>query len=156
MIIETERLKIYPADKRRMEALITSESDDELRAAYSEMLGNCLKYPDKWEWYAMCVIELHDGKHIGGLCFKGLSLDGAAEIGYGILEEYQNRGYGTEAVKAISCWAFKKPNLNAIEAETDPYNAASIRVLDKCGFIANGKFGEEGPRFVLDRNVSEG
>ncbi len=156
MIIETERLRIYPADKSRMDALISSEPDDELRAAYSEMLGNCLKYPDKWEWYAMWVIELHDGTHIGGLCFKGINTYGAAEIGYGISEEYQNRGYGTEAVKAISGWAFKNPNLNAIEAETDPDNAASIRALEKCGFIANGKFGEEGLRFVLDRNVSEG
>ena len=151
MIIETERLRIYPADKNRMDALISSEPDDELRTAYSEMLENCLKYPDKWEWYAMWVIELHDGTYIGGLCFKGLSSDGVAEIGYGILEEYQNRGYGTEAVKAISGWAFKNPNLNAIEAETDPDNKASIRVLEKSGFITNGKFGEEGPRYVLDK-----
>ena len=156
MIIETERLRIYPADKSRMEALISSEPDYELRAAYSEMLGNCLKYPEKWEWFTMWVIELHDGTHIGGLCFKGLSSDGAAEIGYGISEEYQNRGYGTEAVKSISCLAFKNPNLTYIEAEADPDNSASIRLLEKCGFITNGKFGEEGLRFVLDRNMIGG
>ena len=137
-----------------MESLISTEPVDELRAAYSEMLGNCLKYPDKWEWFTMWVIELHDGTHIGGLCFKGIDTDGVAEIGYGISEEYQSKGYATEAVKAISDWAFKNPNLNAIEAEADPDNIASIRVLEKCGFIANGKFGKEKGFFALTNKLT--
>jgi ribosomal-protein-alanine N-acetyltransferase len=41
--------------------------------------------------------------------------------------------------------------MTAIEAETAPENIASKRVLEKCGFIANGKIGEEGPRFTLNR-----
>ena len=139
-----------------MESLISTEPVDELRAAYSEMLENCLKYPDKWEWFTMWVIELHDGTHIGGLCFKGIDNDGVAEIGYGISEEYQSKGYATEAVRAVSGWAFKNPDLTRIESEAEPDNIASIRVLEKCGFAANGKLGEEGARFVLDRNVSEG
>ena len=38
-----------------------------------------------------------------------------------------------------------------IEAETDVDNIISQKVLSKCGFIANGVIGEEGPRFVLTR-----
>ena len=155
-MIETERLKIYPASKTQMEALISSEHDGELRAAYSEMLGNCLKYPENWEWYTMWVIELHDGTNIGGLCFKGLNADGVAEIGYGISEEYQCRGYAAEAVKGVCSWAFRNPDVKSVEAETDAENGASIRVLEKNGFIADGKFGDEGPRFVLDRNMIGG
>jgi len=134
-----------------MEAAIASERDDELKKAYSEMLGYSLNHPDQWEWYAMWMIELKDGTHVGDLCFKGLELNGVAEIGYGILEEYQGCGYATEAVQAVVDWAFQHPYVTALEAETAPENTASKRVLEKCGFIANGKIGEEGPRFTLNR-----
>ncbi|MBR0237560.1 MAG: GNAT family N-acetyltransferase [Thermoguttaceae bacterium] len=137
-----------------MEAIISSETNAELIAAYSEMLDGCLNNPDQWEWYAIWVIELRDGTHIGDLCFKGLDSSGVAEIGYGILEEYQGQGYATEAVEAALRWAFQNPNVTVIEAETDDDNAASKRVLEKCGFVANGIMGKEGPRYTLKRGVS--
>ena len=86
---------------------------------------------------------------IGELCFKGLSTDGIAEIGYGISEEYQNNGYATEAVKAVLEWAFSHPKVSSVEAETDSDNTASKRVLEKCGFAMNGIIGEEGPRWAI-------
>ena len=134
-----------------MEAAIASESDAELKKAYSEMLGYSLKHPDQWEWFAMWMIELKDGTHIGDFCFKGLEPNGVAEIGYGILEEYQGQGYATEAVRAVVDWAFQHPDVTVIEAETTSDNTSSKRVLEKCGFIANGKIGEEGPRYILNR-----
>ena len=70
-----------------------------------------------------------------------------AEIGYGILEEYQSQGYATEAVGAAANWALKQSNVTRVEAETEPDNRASQRVLEKCGFLPSGTFGEEGPRF---------
>ena len=138
-----------------MEAIISSETNAELKAAYSEMLDGCLNNPDQWDWYAIWIIELRNGTHIGDLCFKGLDSNGVAEIGYGILEEYQGQGYATEAVKAALSWAFQNPNVTAIEAETDADNAASKRVLEKCGFIANGIIGKEGPRYALKRGNRE-
>ncbi len=150
-MIETNRLKIYAATQEIMEQFIESQTVDELKIAYTEMLNGCLNNPDQWEWYAIWMIELKDGTHIGELCFKGLDSDGIAEIGYGISEEYQNNGYATEAVKALIQWAFNAPQVIAIEAETESENTASIRVLEKCGFKLNGKIGEEGPRYTIIR-----
>ena len=150
-MIETNRLKIYAATQEIMEQFIESQTVDELKIAYTEMLNGCLNNPDQWEWYAIWMIELKDGTHIGELCFKGLDSDGIAEIGYGISEEYQNNGYATEAVKALIQWAFNAPQVIAIEAETESENTASIRVLEKCSFKLNGKIGEEGPRYTIIR-----
>lgn len=136
-----------------MESIISSETNAELKAAYSEMLNGCLQNPDQWEWHAIWIIELNDGTHIGDLCFKGLDSNGVTEIGYGILEKYQGQGYATEAVRAALRWAFQNPNVTAIEAETEDDNAASKRVLEKCGFIANGIIGKEGPRYALKRGI---
>ena len=148
-MLNTERLRIYPASREQMEAMIASEQEEELKKAYDEMLEGCLRYPDQWDWYAIWMIEKTDGTHIGDLCFKGLREDGIAEIGYGILEEHQGQGYATEAVQAACHWAFLHPDVRSLEAETDAENAASQRVLEKCGFRPNGTFGEEGPRFSL-------
>ena len=147
MMIETKRLKIFPASQDKMEAMITAEKDTGLKAAYIEMLDGCLKRPDQWNWYAMWMIELRDGTHIGDLCCKGLGANGVVEIGYGILEDYQGQGYATEAIEAAVVWALKQPAVTRVEAETEMDNGASQRVLEKCGFLPSGILGEEGPRY---------
>lgn len=147
-MIETKRLKIYAASKEQMEAFIAAESMDVLKAAYTEMLNGCLAHPDQWQWYAIWMIELKDGPHIGELCFKGIDRAGTVEIGYGIDEAYQGSGYATEAVTAVVHWASEQENVKSIEAEAEEDNAASARVLQKAGFVPNGKMGNEGPRYV--------
>ena len=146
-MIETKRLTVYPASREQMEAFIASETDAELKKAYTEMLEGSLQHPDQWHWYAMWMIELRNGTHIGDLCFKGLSANGTTEIGYGILEEYQGQGNAAEAVGAAVDWALQQPGVTRVEAETEPDNRASQRVLEKCGFLPTGTLGEEGPRF---------
>ena len=139
-MIETKRLKIYAASQDIMEQFIEAQTVDVLKAAYTEMLNGCLKHPDQWDWYAIWMIERKDGTHIGELCFKGLSADGIAEIGYGISEEYRNNGYAAEAVRAVLEWAFSHPEVISIKAETESENAASIRVLH---------LSSKTPRFLL-------
>ena len=152
-MIETKRLKLYPAAREQMEAVIAAEPDAELKTAYTEMLEGCLRNPSQWEWYAIWMIELRDGTRVGDLCFKGLDANGMAEIGYGILEEYRGRGYAAEAVGAAVDWALQQPFVSRVEAETEPDNRASQRVLEKCGFQPSGTIGEEGPRFFTVKKI---
>ncbi|HMS66211.1 MAG TPA: GNAT family N-acetyltransferase [Ignavibacteria bacterium] len=65
-----------------------------------------------------------------------------AEIGYDLLPEYWKKGIMTEAINAMSDFAFNKMNLHSIEANVDPENTGSIRLLEKCGFIKEGHFKE--------------
>ncbi len=149
-MLETDRIRIYPASREQMENSILAEKDDDLKKAYGEMLEGCLAHADQWDWYAMWEIEKKDGTHIGDLCFKGLE-EKNPEIGYGIMDEFQGQGYATEAVRLAVEWAFSHPEIIAVEAETDPDNVASQKVLTKCGFEANGEIGEEGPRFIVHK-----
>lgn len=147
-MIKTERLVISAASDDEMLALIENETDEGLKAAYGEMLAGCIAYPEDRNWYAAWFISLKDGARIGDLGFKGYPPEGNVEIGYGLLPEYWGRGYATEAVCAAVEWALKQPGVTAVEAETEPDNAASQRVLEKAGFAPNGIMGEEGPRFI--------
>ena len=150
-MIETKRLILTTATRGEMERMIAAEQNSELKKAYREMLQGCLQHPDQWDWYAVWLIDRKDGAHVGDLSFKGLNPDGSAEIGYGIDPAFWGQGYATEAVGAAVDWAFAQQGVTKIEAETDPENVASQRVLAKCGFAATGTSGEEGPRFERKR-----
>ena len=147
-LVRTERLLIRLASEAEMHELIEQEPEEALKQAYTEMLDACIAHPEQRQWYAAWLIELPDGQRVGDLCFKGLSPDGAVEIGYGLLPAYWGKGYASEAVSAMTEWASRQPGVRRIEAETDPDNAASQRVLQKAGFVPTGVCGEEGPRFV--------
>ena len=71
-MIETRRLRIHVASQDEMKRFIETQIVDILKAAYTEILRDCLNYPDQWQWYAIWIIELKDGTHIGELCFKDL------------------------------------------------------------------------------------
>ena len=148
-MLYTERLTVRPASDEELRALIDAEPVEEMKTAYREMLAGCLKHPERRQWYTIWRIDTRDGTHIGDLCFKGVSADGSTELGYGILPEYQGRGYATEAAAAAVSWALRQPGIVSVEAETDSGNIASQRVLEKLGFTATGQLGEEGPRFAI-------
>lgn len=149
--IKTKRMTLRPMPDSEIEALMERIDDDELRAAYGEMLDGCKREPENRIWYAPWKMTLKDSQEfIGDLCFKGPVKNHSVEIGYGIQPEYEGRGYTTEALQALTKWAFGQKDVVFVEAETAPDNKASQRVLEKCGFVPDGRTGEEGPRFVLE------
>ncbi len=153
-LLQTDRLNISIASDEEMRLLIEKQADEEMNAAYREMLSECTAHPEQRQWYAVWVIRLKSGEAIGEYCFKGLS-DGCVEIGYGIMPQYCGKGYTTEAVIVVVKWASAQPGVTRVEAETECDNIASRRVLEKSGFIPTGKDGEKGPRFVWKGFVSK-
>lgn len=65
-----------------------------------------------------------------------------AEIGYDLLPEFRGKGIMTEAVKAMIEFGFGKMKLHSIEANTDPENLPSNKMLEKLGFKLEGNFKE--------------
>lgn len=151
MIIESERLRLYPVDDAEMARLIACEKVPEMKQAYAEMRQGCLNDPENRVWYAPWYMELRDepGTVAGDFCFKGPANEGAVEIGYGLRDGFTGRGYMTETVRAACAWALRQPGVVRVEAETEPANIASQRVLSRAGFLPTGTQGEEGPRFAL-------
>lgn len=75
-------------------------------------------------------------------CFGSLqatmNLDGCISIGYRVRSESQDRGIATEALRLlIKELNLKFPERALVASVDDPQNAASRRVLAKCGFRAN-------------------
>ena len=78
---------------------------------------------------------------VGGIGFA-LQQDVAyrsAEIGYWLGEEYWGRGIATEALVAVTQYAFATHDLCRVYAHVFEWNHASARVLEKAGFMLEGR-----------------
>ncbi len=89
---------------------------------------------DPWQ-YGFGVVHLESGMVIGSAGFTGPpDAEGTVEIAYGIVPDFQNRGYATETADALVKWAGKNGRVAVVCAHTLPERNASTRVLEKCGF----------------------
>lgn len=141
--IKTLRLTLRPYEKRDRARLISHANNwrvaknlgtmpfpyvdaraDEWLAKQDELWAGGRAYP-------LCVAL--DGEHIGGI---GIDIrdHGQWELGYWIGEPYWNRGYVSEAARAVRDFAFEKLGLERIVAGHYADNHASGRVLTKLGF----------------------
>jgi len=97
-----------------------------------------------WYWV---LINGEGSELIGNGGFKGPPDDvGEVELGYEVLSTHQGRGYATEAATALVEWALRCADVETVTAECLPDNHASVRVLEKCGFVEMGDGLEEGAR----------
>lgn len=62
----------------------------------------------------------------------------SAFLGYKLDGDLAGRGYMTEAVAAVTDFAFTQLRLHRIEANVMPRNRASLRVLEKNGYVNEG------------------
>lgn len=61
-----------------------------------------------------------------------------AVLGYSVDVEHQGRGYGKEAVGEIVNWCFFSLGLHRVEANYQPNNERSGRLLKSLGFVEEG------------------
>lgn len=73
-----------------------------------------------------------------GMCGYSPRDEGVPEIGYWVGEPYWERGYATEAARALIDHAFEDRGLDALAAAARVVNPSSRRVLEKCGFQWTG------------------
>ena len=104
-------------------------------------------------WYILLFQDAGPRTLVGAVGAIAPPSDGGTiEVGYSILEQFFGRGYATEALRGFLNWAWQQPGLHKVIADTYPHLAASIRVLEKNGFVRCGAGAEVGAiRFELRR-----
>jgi RimJ/RimL family protein N-acetyltransferase len=75
-----------------------------------------------------------------------------AEVGYVLGRADWGNGYIQEALTALLDYAFGPLGLHRIEAEIDPRNTASIRAVERLGFVREGILRE---RWLVGGEISD-
>jgi ribosomal-protein-alanine N-acetyltransferase len=74
------------------------------------------------------------------------------DIGYALLPAHWGNGYLAEALVALLDYAFSTLNLNRIEADIDPRNDASARLLERMAFQKEGYMRE---RWIVNGEICD-
>lgn len=80
---------------------------------------------------------------IGTICYWRIQKEHyRAEVGYVLHPNQQGKGVMNEAMKAVLNYGFEKMKLHSVEANVNTENTASIKLLEKNGFVREGYFKE--------------
>jgi ribosomal-protein-alanine N-acetyltransferase len=89
------------------------------------------------------IIEKHSNTFIGYIGFIRIFPEHCrAEIGYALKPEFWGKGYMYETIKRIVKYGFENMNLHSIEANVNPLNERSKKVLERIGFKREAYFRE--------------
>lgn len=95
----------------------------------------------------LCIAhEIESGRRVGFCGFLVIpSVHPEPQLVYALYEEFTGRGYATEMATAAMADARRRAGFTTIVAGVDEVNAASVRVLEKLGFVrthtTQGSFG---------------
>ena len=152
MILKTERLELVPLRPYQLRLWVEDipNLEKDLKCSYQAepmegifleivkgQLEKTEKNPDDYLWHSFWfLIRNSDRVVVGSADFKDIpNTRQEVEIGYGLGNEFEHKGYMTEAVKAMCGWAFSQEGVRRVTAETDKQGTASQRVLIRCGFV---------------------
>jgi RimJ/RimL family protein N-acetyltransferase len=157
-ILETARLRLRPHTLDDVDASHRMNLDAEVsrfthdggvvdrseveRRIRENVLGDYARYG-----FGRLVVERKDtGAFIGFCGLKWLEDLGEVDLGYRLMRAHWGQGYATEASRACVEWGFLELGLERIIALVLPENMASIRVLEKLGFVHAHDMEEAGVR----------
>lgn len=149
-VIETKRLVLRLVEKDDLPALFSVNGDDEVTRYLP--YGSWKTPADGAAWFERArerhasgeamqfAITLRDsGRAVGTmLLFRFDEPTGRAEVGYVLARELWGKGLMKEALDAFIVFAFERVGLKRLEAQLDPRNAASAKLLERAGFVKEG------------------
>ena len=147
-LITTERLFLRPFRKEDAELVSFNSKQPKVADQMSDMILETKEEAKAWilqtqSWFnitdyicQILAIERIDDKKLLGLIGVAAkeNLGGEVEILFNITDIEQNKGYATEAARALIQWTFSHCELNYLVAIVKTNNLASQKVIDKLGF----------------------
>lgn len=121
----------------------------DVREYFAQTLEGHPEYQGWWSWYAL---QKSPRILIGSGGFNGPPDEaGTVTVGYAVLPGFEGRGYASELAGGLVRRAFAVPTVKRIFATTFERHHASVRVLEKNGFIRNGVSSEDAAAAESDR-----
>ena len=105
------------------------------------------------EMLHLALVERASGVMVGSLKLYAFhDMNRRCDIGYALATAHQGKGYLSEAMQAVLAYGFTELNLHRIEADIDPRNTASAKLLQKMGFQKEGLLRE---RWIVEGEICD-
>ncbi len=123
---------------RFLESRLMPQNIDTVRQFVQNTLASAINY-------MFAIVDKNTGEHIGNIKVGPIHpIYKSAILGYLIGDKnYWGKGVATEAVKLATIFCFEELKLNKVSAGVIAPNIASARVLEKVGFVIEGRFRQE-------------
>lgn len=135
-------LAYYQRNREFLEEFEPKRDDDYLSLAHQKAIleQNMQAEADKTA-YRFYIFLRDDPQTIIGVValtnvVRGCFL--SCHLSYSLDQAHNNKGYMTQAIRAIAAYAFDILRLHRIEANIMPRNLPSRKVLEKCEFVEEG------------------
>jgi ribosomal-protein-alanine N-acetyltransferase len=116
-------------------------ANDLTRTAFRGRIRQYWRDIDDDAAYPYFIFDRPSGMLVGGLTLanvrRGVAQTGT--LGYWIGKPFARQGYMTAAVRLLLQLSFGHLGLHRVEAACLPHNAASIALLERCGFEQEGR-----------------
>lgn len=97
---------------------------------------------DRWaegRGFSFAVVDVAADRAVGGAgLWLGGHPSGHASAGYSIAPRDRGRGLATDALRALTTFAWSLSLLQRVELEIEPGNRASVRTAEKAGYAPAG------------------
>jgi [ribosomal protein S5]-alanine N-acetyltransferase len=118
---------------------ISLKSVDEAKALIKSYNWE-FKYKRGITW---AILDKQTNTIIGSFSFWHMNLNHCrSEIGYSLLPDYWGKGFMTETFRILLEFGFQNMHLHSIEANVNPENQNSIKLLERIGFRKEAHFRE--------------
>ena len=142
-MLKGKRVNLRIIEKSDLPLLKEWYNDLKLAGNYERITQNTVGDIEKWyddalakdgQWF---FIEKKNGTKVGHIA-QSLQPGGRVQIGYVVIPKEQRKGYASDAVQVMVDYLFLSKSIVRIQAETDPDNKASNKILLKAGFKKEG------------------
>ncbi len=144
--IISERMSLRPIEVDRAEALHSLWTDERVRRFLWDgeeipfertraIIEKSLKLFEESGFGIWGVYERSSEELLGFAGYWPFRTPPSIELLFGVASEHWNRGIATESSRCVIRYAFEELGFLSVEASTDLANTASVRVLERLGFL---------------------
>ena len=151
-MLKGKRVRLAPLERKHIDLFLKWFNDPEITqylAMYKPMTRDweekwfdALKHKEDAVYFSIHVTKEEETDIIIGNCaIQNINnKNRAASCGITIGEkDYQNKGYGTEAMEMLVEYGFNTLNLNRIELSVYDFNSRAFKTYQKVGFVEEGR-----------------
>ena len=162
--LQTARLALCPLEPAHTDAVFAMRSDPVVQRYGShpawtdrqkavEYIERNVQAMASGAFAQFAIVRREDAAVVGTCTLFDLDAQcRRAQVGYVLLVSEWGKGYAGEAVRGLLDWGFEHLGLNRVEADVDPRNAASARLLERLGFAREGHLRE---RWIVGGEISD-